>query len=244
MVNQINSEQQCKEKPNGFFSVKLSLSVWLLVKCECESGDPTTGGLFAIHATQCNIANVAPHSVMWKLWPVAIGYTVQCVKCGATHSNPRHQVAAIFHVLCHIFWFNPSRQRSAISQFHSLSFSQERSVNLFVFQQFRFVVSVRIDKSEMRDYILIVKTFPFLFLTFLCPEQHWGCIDGLDPLWEKTRPTRSPLESTDIDIGEHTQPPDSRMFDTKTASEMHVAPRIVVHCCPLLLSTADIIDCL
>ena len=25
---------------------------------------------------------------------------------------------------------------------------------------------------------------------------------------------------------------------------MHVAPWIVVHCCPLLLSTADIIDCL
>ena len=133
MVNQINSEQYIfnrSQMVSSHWICLLCLNVWLMWMW---AWTPDDGRLICNprHTVQCvkcgatryNVSNVVPHSLIWQMWR----HTVLCVKCGATHSNPRHtgklshQVAAIFHVLCHIFWFNPSQQRSAISQFHTLS---------------------------------------------------------------------------------------------------------------------------
>ena len=127
-------------------------------------------GLFAIRATQCKVTNVAPH----------------------THRSPHHtdrlshRVAAIFHVLSQIFWFNPSQRRSAISQFHSLSLSGAFSQPFCHSKVFILLFWWGLKNSKWGT-TLRVKTF--LFLAFLC-TQHWGCIAGLDPLWEKTVSTR------------------------------------------------------
>ena len=144
-------------------------------------------------------------------------HTVQCVKCGATQCNPRHtgrlshRVAAIFHVLCHIFWFNPSQQRSAISQFHSLSFSgtfsQPFCVSPASFRCFRF----RIEKSENgRLYWWLKLSLSYFLLCYV------HSIEAAKMALTLCKRRLGPLGRSES-IREHTQTTDSRMFDPTMA---------------------------